>query len=72
MPFMETQVERIHFAESEEKHKENEPREYWCEWQEEFITQCTDKHREPKGVGVKEFFQIHNSQFTIHNLQFPH
>ena len=68
MPFMEAQVERIHFAESEEKHKENEPREYWSERQEEFITQCTDEHREPEGVGVKEFFQIHNSQFTIYNF----
>ena len=45
MPFMETQIQRIDFAESEEKHEENQPRQKRSQWQKELVSQRTDKHR---------------------------
>jgi len=58
MPAMEAQVEGIHFAESEEEHKKDEPRECGCEWQEEFIANVSDEHREPEGVTIEPFFHL--------------
>lgn len=55
MPFMKAQVEGVHLAEGEEKHKKDEPRECGRQRQEEFIAKGSDEHREPEGVGVKEF-----------------
>ena len=55
MPFMQAQVEGIHLAEGEEQHKKDEPRERGRKGQEEFIAKGSDEHREPEGVGVKEF-----------------
>ena len=57
MPFMEAQVQGVHFAESEEKHKEDQPRKRRLEGQEELIAESSDEHREPEGVGVEEAFQ---------------
>lgn len=57
MPFMETKIQRIDFTESKKEHEENQPREYGCEGQEEFIAKRTDEHREPEGVTVEEAFQ---------------
>ena len=68
MPTMEAQVERVHFAESEEKHKKDEPRKDGFERQEPRIGYCANDHREPEGVGIKEFFH-NNSQCTMHNAQ---
>ena len=56
MPFMKTEVQRVHLAEGEEEHEEDKPREGWCQRQEEFIAEGSDKHGEPEGVGIKEFF----------------
>lgn len=55
MPSMKTQVEGVHLAEGEEKHKKDKPRECGRQRQEEFIAKGSDDHREPEGVGVKEF-----------------
>ena len=55
MPFMETEVQRIHFAERKKEHKEDQPRQGGCQRQEQFIAKCSDEHREPEGVGIKEF-----------------
>ena len=58
MPFMQAQVEGIHLTEGKEEHKKDEPREGGCKGQEEFIAKGSDDHREPEGVGVKEFTHI--------------
>jgi hypothetical protein len=44
MPFMKAQVEGIHLAEGEEKHKKDEPRERGRQRQEEFIAKGSDEH----------------------------
>ena len=58
VPAMQAQVKGVHFAESEEEHKKDEPREDGTQRQEPFIAEGTDEHREPEGVGIKEFFEI--------------
>ena len=58
MPFMKAQIQRIHFAESEEKHEENEPRQSGLERQKQFVSQNADEHREPESVGIKLTFDI--------------
>ena len=58
MPFMQTEIQRIDFAEREEEHKENQPRERRSKRQEEFIAESTDEHGNPEGVGIKPFFHL--------------
>lgn len=55
MPFMQAQVEGVYLTEGKEEHKKDEPRECGRKGQEEFIAKGSDEHREPEGVGVKEF-----------------
>ncbi len=65
MPFMEAQVEGIDLAEGEEEHAEDEPREGWSERKEPTITEGTDEHAEPKGVGIKQTFDIGDWRLEI-------
>ena len=58
MPFMQAQVEGVYLTEGKEEHKKDEPRERGRQRQEEFIAKGSDDHREPEGVGVKEFTHI--------------
>ena len=58
MPFMQTQVHRIHLAESEEEHEENQPGQDRFERNEPRIKNSADEHGEPKRVTVKDRFQI--------------
>ena len=68
MPFMKAQVEGVHLAKGEEKHKKDEPRKCGRQRQEEFIAKGSDEHREPEGVGVNEFthFIKRKKQIFIH------
>ena len=58
MPTMETQVQRVHFAESEEKHEEDEPRQNGAERHQPLVEYGADDHREPEGVTIKQAFDI--------------
>ena len=70
MPFMETQIQRIDFAESEEQHEEDEPWQNRTQRQEEFVSQRTDKHRQPKSVGIKQPFDIYKFNFQLLTFYF--
>ncbi len=58
MPFVQTEIERIDLAEGKKEHEENPPRKGGLEGQEELVTEGTDEHREPEGVGIKQAFDI--------------
>ena len=55
MPAVETEIEGVDLTEGKKEHEEDEPGKGWLEGQEELVTEGTDEHREPEGVGIKEF-----------------
>lgn len=65
---MQTQVERVDLTERKEEHKEDQPRECGRQRQEEFIAKGSDEHREPEGVGVKEFSHFIKRKKTLKTL----
>ena len=56
MPFMQAQILRIDFAESKEKHEEDEPRQDGFQGQKPPVAEGTYQHREPEGIGIKGRF----------------
>ena len=56
MPTMEAQVQRVHFAESEEEHEEDEPRQNGAEGNQPFVAHGADEHRKPEGVTIEDRF----------------
>jgi len=58
VPTMKAQVEGVDLAEGEEEHPKDEPGKYGGERKEPAIREGTDEHAEPKGVGIKETFDI--------------
>ena len=55
MPFMETEVEGVDLTEGKKEHEEYPPRKGGLQRQKKLVTEGTDEHREPEGVGIKEF-----------------
>ena len=54
MPTMEAQVQRVHFAESEKEHEEDEPWQNGAERHQPLVEYSADDHREPEGIGIKK------------------
>ena len=58
MPFMQAQIERVDLAERKEQHKEDPPGQGRLEGQKELVADCTDQHREPQSIRIKQTFDI--------------